>query len=141
MFLQEQSESGIRSHRGIPTSTRGARPKGTEGGSREEAREARRNGTYLCALQSRSIRMSSSEDSAAAGAVAEAEHIPLPRRARAAAIPALRRASAVAAMLESPPQARARLVEWNGGLARWSRTDSQLHGRAKLQHGQGQEPN
>ena len=60
-----------------------------------ERGQDRTDRTYLWALQSRSIRMSSSEDSAAAArpAAAGAEHIPRPR-ARAAA--ATRRASAAA---------------------------------------------
>ena len=56
-----------------------------------ERGQDRTDRTYLWALQSRSIRMSSSEDSAAAGA----EHIPRPR-ATAAAAAATRRASAAA---------------------------------------------
>jgi hypothetical protein len=62
--------------------------------------------TYLWALQSRSIRMSSSEESAAArpaAARADAEHIPRPHARAAAASPAPRLASAVA-MAARPPR-------------------------------------
>jgi hypothetical protein len=82
--------------RGISTSTRRARKQGDR-----SAWKGGGNGrTYLWALQSRSIRMSSSEDSAAAArpATAGPEHIPRPRAraAAAAASPAPRRASATA---------------------------------------------
>ena len=81
--------------RGISTSMRRARKQQLASRMIDRLGGGRNGRTYLWALQSRSIRMSSSEDSAAAArpAAAGAEHIPRPR-ARAAA--ATRRASAAA---------------------------------------------
>lgn len=85
-----------------------------------------RTRTYLCALQSCSIRMSSSEDNAAArrGADAELEHIPrhramtaAPRRASAVAMPAAPAQSSVASPFAGRSLARARAD--GGGGGRW----------------------
>ena len=73
-----------------------------------ERGQDRTDRTYLWALQSRSIRMSSSEDSAAAGA----EHIPRPRAtaAAAAAMPARTTSVRLSGSAQLSPSSHARWV-------------------------------
>lgn len=88
-------------------------------------RSRSRQSPYLCALQSRSIRMSSSDDSA------EAEHIPL--RAIASARAAPRRATAAAISVRPlPPGARASLAS-----RVWSLVDASSYVRGVPVRGPG----